>query len=346
MHNHDFYSVYTVDQFAADEHFQQWVLQADEASDAFWKDFLDAHPGRLKDLLKARRLVELSAHAAYGTSPLTGKEKKALKDNIFSLLDLQASISAPRKAIITKIVLFRAAAAAVFILAVVSFFLVYNNRLGAGSNKSALLAEHTGPNQIKKILLADSTLIILNANSSIQYNPDLSSTREITLKGNAFFNVSKDHGRRPFVVHTGTTDITVLGTTFNVNARSAAAEVVLTSGKVKLTQPGRQSSVLLLPGDKVTLDTMQHVFIRSTVDIPLYTEWMDGKWNFRHNTLEDIAGLITKYYGVTVEFKSEKNKRLRINAVIPVGSLQKLVPVLEQTVHKKMSLTSDTLIIE
>jgi len=345
MHNHDSYSVYTVDQFAADEFFQQWVSQENEASDAFWNGFLDAYPGRRKDLMKARRLVELSAHAAYGTSPLTGKEKRSLKENIFNNLDLQASGTAPRKAMIHKMLLIRAAAA-VLILAVVSFFLLYNTRPGAGRNTPALLAEYTGPNQIKKILLADSTLIILNANSSIQYNPDLSSSREITLKGNAFFNVSKDHGRRPFMVHTGTMDVTVLGTTFNVDARSAAAEVVLTSGKVKLTQPGHQSSVYLLPGDKVTLDTMQHAFIRSTVDIPLYSEWMDGKWNFRHNTLADIAGLITKYYGVSVEFKSEKSKRLRINAVIPVGSLQKLVPVLEQTVHKKMSLTGDTLIIE
>jgi len=277
--------------------------------------------------------------------PLTGKEKQDLKDRIFGHLDLQQPVP-PRQAPIRRLTLLRSVAA-LFILATISVFLLYIWKK-TDNSASILLAERTGPSQIKRIVLADSTEVVLNANSMLEYSPGISTSgnREVRLEGNAFFNVKKDHNYKAFVVHTRSVAITVLGTTFNVDARSAAAEVVLTSGKVKMTEAGQQSPAYLLPGDKVTLDTARHTFVRSVADRSLYTAWMEGRWDFRNNTLEDITGLIAKYYGIRIAFRNDSSKHLRIDAVIPVGSLQKLVPVLEQTIHRKMSLSNNTLVIE
>lgn len=278
-------------------------------------------------------------------TPLTGKEKKELKDNIFSRLELQLP-AASRHTILRRLPMLRSVAA-IFILATLSVFLLY---IWKKTNDSTpvFLAERTGPNQVKRIMLADSTEVILNANSLLEYNPRISSTRdrEVRLEGNAFFNVKKDHAYRSFIVHTRSVAVTVLGTTFNVDARSAAAEVVLTSGKVKMTAADQPSPVYLVPGDKVSLDTARHTFVRTVADMTLYSAWMEGQWNFRHKTLEEITGLITKYYGIGIIFNNEKSKRLRIDAVIPIGSLQKLVPVLEQTIHRKMTLSNNTLTID
>jgi len=274
-------------------------------------------------------------------TPLTGKEKKELKDKIFSHLDLQQP-AAHRQAPVRRLTLLRSAAA-IFILATLSVVFLYIWKK-TDNRTPSLLAERTGPNQVKKILLSDSTEVILNANSILEYSS--TQNREVRLEGNAFFNVKKDHGYKSFVVHTRSVAVTVLGTTFNIDARSAAAEVVLTSGKVKMTTAAQPNPVYLLPGDKVRFDTAQHTFIRSTADISLYSAWMEGQWNFRHNTLEEITGLIAKYYGIRINFRNEKSRRLRIDAVIPVGSLQKLVPVLEQTIHRKMALSYNTLTID
>jgi ferric-dicitrate binding protein FerR (iron transport regulator) len=238
-------------------------------------------------------------------------------------------------------------AAAVFILATSSAFLIYIWRK-TNDSAPALLAERTGPNQVKTILLADSTEVVLNANSILEYSPRISFTRdrEVRLEGNAFFNVKRDRGYRSFIIHTRKVAVTVLGTTFNIDARSAATEVVLTSGKVKMTAADQPAPVYLLPGDKVSLDTVRHTFVRSAADVSLYSAWMEGQWNFRHKTLEEITGLITKYYGTEVSFRNNRSRRLRIDAVIPVGSLQKLVPVLEQTIHRKMTLSNNVLIID
>ncbi|HVW59591.1 MAG TPA: FecR domain-containing protein, partial [Puia sp.] len=150
-------------------------------------------------------------------TPLTGEEKKELKDKIFSRLDLRQP-AARRQTPVRRLTLLRSAAA-VFILAALSVFLIYIWK-GANDTIPALLAERTGPNQVKKIILADSTEVILNANSMLEYNPRISSTRdrEVRLEGNAFFNVKRDHGFRSFIVHTRSTAVTVLGTTFNIDA--------------------------------------------------------------------------------------------------------------------------------
>jgi len=175
----------------------------------------------------------------------------------------------------------------------------------------------------------------------------LTGSREVQLEGNAYFNVKKDVAYKSFVVHARSLSITVLGTELNVNARSAAAEVGLISGKVKVTNDDKtQQPIYLLPGDKISLDTLQHTFVRSGIDPQLYSAWTDGKWNFRHTRLEEIAGLIKEYYGVDVRFTKEKNRHLSINAVIAVGSLAKLIPVLAQTLHIPMFLSDSRLIIE
>jgi ferric-dicitrate binding protein FerR (iron transport regulator) len=349
MHNHYSYRNFTEEQFAADERFQQWVLNPDKDSDALWQAFLEEYPDQLAVVGKARHLVEDLTYSAYNLQPLSREEKTSLKDNIFRELDLPMSEPAPIKAKIRKLHIARAAAAVVTV-ATLSIYLLFRGKSGNTEHtRTPLLAEHTGMGEMKKITLPDSTQVILNANSTLTYENNFSSThdREVVLTGNAFFQVRKNPGLTPFIVHTGSLSVTVLGTEFNVNARSQNPEVSLTSGKVKLIDATKTNDpVYLLPGDKVKLDTASHSFTRSFMDTRLYAAWTDGMWNFRNNSLEEITGLIGEYYGVDIEFRNEKNKYKRIDAVIAVGSLQKLVPVLAQTIHTKMSLSANKLIIE
>src|SRR5689334_1571296 len=93
--------------------------------------------------------------------PLTGKEKKELKDKIFGSLDLQHP-AVPHPAPVRRLILLRSAAA-IFVLASISVFILYIWKRTSDS-VPAYLAERTGPNQVKKIILADSTEVTLNAN--------------------------------------------------------------------------------------------------------------------------------------------------------------------------------------
>src|SRR5690606_10369715 len=94
----------------------------------------------------------------------------------------------------------------------------------------------TGRGENTEIILPDGSTVLLNADSRLSWNRDFTdSLREIHLTGEAFFEVVRDT-LRPFVVHTGDMDVTVLGTTFNVRAYPDDAQPITTlvSGSVEV----------------------------------------------------------------------------------------------------------------
>ena len=68
------------------------------------------------------------------------------------------------------------------------------------------------------INLPDGSKVWLNGDSKITYDGDFQGkTREVHLSGEAFFDVAKDK-TRPFIIHTRTINLKVLGTAFNVRS--------------------------------------------------------------------------------------------------------------------------------
>lgn len=290
------------------------------------------------------RLSDFFKAGTRRSDALSKREKATLKNEIFQRIGVPQTRQETR---IVRLPLRATIAAAVLLLAVAVWLI--KGAPGMAKEKPVLLAEHSGPSEIKTILLPDSSVVILNAGSSLQFNSNLGTTesREVWLEGNAFFTVKKDAAIRKFVVHARSLNVTVLGTELNVDARTAATEVTLVSGKVKVAQPGKAiDPVYLLPGYKASFDTANGSLTLSAANASLYSAWTEGKWNFRHTSLEEIARLISEYYGTNVSFHKEKSKHLSINAVIAVGSLQKLIPVLEQTLHLQMTLSGNRLVIE
>ena len=69
-----------------------------------------------------------------------------------------------------------------------------------------------------KLVLADGTRVWLNAASELMYPDHFSADqRKVVLKGEAYFEVTKDV-KRPFSVVLGDMEVKVLGTSFNVSA--------------------------------------------------------------------------------------------------------------------------------
>ena len=110
----------------------------------------------------------------------------------------------------------------------------------------------TGP-QKRLLQLPDGSRVWLNRYSRLTYAPDLGPAgREVSLVGEAFFEVKKDHSR-PFVVRTAASRTRVLGTSFNVRAYPAedSVEVAVVTGRVALAaRTAAPDSVLLTPGTR------------------------------------------------------------------------------------------------
>lgn len=97
--------------------------------------------------------------------------------------------------------------------------------LGNRTSTAENLVYQTGPREMKRIRLADSSLVWLNANSYIRVDSDFGQKeRKLNLRGEARFEVIKN-SLRPFQVSTDVLVIRVLGTGFNVSAYRGAKTV-------------------------------------------------------------------------------------------------------------------------
>ncbi len=120
------------------------------------------------------------------------------------------------------------------------------------SNSTPQLIVNTDTKEKKEVLLADGTKVWLNENSQLHYPTAFrGSQRKVQLTGEAFFDVSKD-ASKPFIIETASSEVKVLGTSFNVRAvkKEAQTEVVVKTGKVQLSSLKNNQSVLLVANEK------------------------------------------------------------------------------------------------
>ena len=73
----------------------------------------------------------------------------------------------------------------------------------------------TAENQIENISLSDGSEMWVNENSTVSYFSTKDDERNVSLEGEAFFEVAPNKAK-PFTVETGGAKIKVLGTSFNV----------------------------------------------------------------------------------------------------------------------------------
>lgn len=154
------------------------------------------------------------------------------------------------------------------------------------------------------IFLKDGTTVYLNAESSITFPEKFSDTlRNIQLTGEAYFEVAHN-ADKPFVVHTQNLDVTVLGTTFNVNAypEKPIAKVSLNTGKVMVshTKAGLPNEKInLKPGESVSFDQYSLQFAQvTTFDHDLDLGWKDGILVFKNADLPTIIARCEHWYNV------------------------------------------------
>jgi transmembrane sensor len=153
----------------------------------------------------------------------------------------------------------------------------------------------------KNVVLPDSSSVIINSASSLQYNPRLwFFRRTVHLEGEAFFKIT--HTGVPFVVSTHLADTRVLGTSFNVKERNEKISVACLTGKVRVSlQAKNQVSVELEKGSQC--ESLNDKLIKTTNVKDVSTpDWTVGRLSFSHAPLREVFDEISRNYNVTIEF--------------------------------------------
>lgn len=316
------YNSFEAEDFASDPAFVQWVRYPNDQLDAFWKDWLEQHPEKADTIMKARRLVNFLQFST--EQPLAGEQdevKRSIRDKIASpsITQLHQNQRPTRWQPV-------AAAVALLVLGMAAMWYFYLT--------SPYTYYETAYSEQREILLPDSTLVTLNANSELRVKSDWSETgaREVWLQGEAYFNVVKkpqaDDGR--FIVHAGQLDVEVLGTAFNVLSRRGNAEVVLNEGKVELWRPRQGQRLTMKPGEKASLDADQRLS-KVNVNPELYASWKDNRLFFDNASLREIFLRIQDIHGYEIKVSDPQLLQRQFTGSCPVNDLTILTTALAET---------------
>jgi ferric-dicitrate binding protein FerR (iron transport regulator) len=233
-----------------------------------------------------------------------------------------------------SLVFWLARVAAVFLFAIGLYFVTQ------GIYRHQPMKEMTMASGVEKVTLTlpDGSTVYLNSNSKLTY-PEIfdDNAREVTLEGEAFFEVTPN-SQRPFLIKTDPVTTEVVGTSFNINSKKNNVAVTVFTGKVLLYKEkadaigmtvGEQgiysdkgltkkvnrdpnllswkTNVLIFqntPLTKVVSDLTEHFGQRIEI-APKMLEWCTLTSRFQDQTLEEVLQELTVVFSIRVEKRGD-----------------------------------------
>ena len=171
--------------------------------------------------------------------------------------------------------------------------------------------------------------------------------REVYLKGEGYFQVSKDSCRQ-FIVHLQNSEITVLGTAFNVSAYEDEAHVYTTleEGRVAFYSRQNKQRILLKPGMQSDMEVATGKTVVSEVDPSLYSAWIEGRFVFQSLDLESILRQLQRWYDFEVFFQQQEVKNYRFRGVLSRDmDIRQALDIIEETTDLKFDIKGKTILV-
>ncbi|MET4143033.1 FecR family protein [Pedobacter sp. UYP1] len=207
---------------------------------------------------------------------------------------------------------------------------------------------------IFKQVLPDGSQVWLNPNASLSFPSKFGQLREVTMQGEAFFNVTKDH-KHPFQITSGQVLTKVWGTSFRI--RSIPGEnntkVTVLTGKVSVSIPEnnqttsenssvtleRTSSkskkteeIMLLPQQEATYQKVARHLLKTPVSADL-TMWHNVSLSFENETIENVTRILSKHYHLQIQAEGIQLNQYRLTADFTDKNLADILFLICRSVH-------------
>lgn len=218
--------------------------------------------------------------------------------------------------------------AAVLLLPMLALYLVllFDRQHG----EVQLVEVHTHPGMSSSLTLPDGTLVYLNSSSSITYPACFNGdTRNVSLKGEAYFEVTKDSDKRFIVSTPHNAHVEVLGTRFNLEAYEESNLVMATllEGKICFAcyAKDKGKSITLNPGNKVIYDVeTDDVQLQRTTGV-CETGWIQGKIILENTPLEESLRLLGKHFHTDFIISNPKLKEYSFTGTFANQGLERVL---------------------
>lgn len=196
--------------------------------------------------------------------------------------------------------------------------------------------------ETRSITLPDQTVIVLNRYSSLSYPERFrGKDRRVKLKGEAYFEVSKD-AAHPFKVEAEDVMVQVLGTHFNVEAYPEDTQVkaTLLEGSVAVSLIGQTEDRLVLSPNESAIynKEMKSLTLQTETDAAEEIVWQNGTLLFKSVPLQEIARQLSNAFHTDIRIESADLQNYRMTASFSDGeTLDEILSLLCR--HQKFEYT-------
>lgn len=248
-----------------------------------------------------------------------------------ALSKVSAKISEPKKAILSS--LWWKIAAMFLLLLTGWWFVHYHKQINKPVYRSLTSTNTT----VSSLKLVDGSQIWLNAGSKIKYPENFGKTRDVYLKGEAYFEIAHDP-QHPFIVHTGKTKTKVLGTKFNIRSFSHEKQIsiVVTQGKVSFGT-GSDKEVFLTHGKKGVYDKQTGQIAQLLNTDSNFMSWKTQQFVFDSQPLENVLKTLSEVYHFTYQFENPAISKRRLTARFNQRPLSEIIETISISAEIKVT---------
>jgi ferric-dicitrate binding protein FerR (iron transport regulator) len=253
---------------------------------------------------------------------------------------------------------------------IITYLYISKNRVAQIAGDSGKVEVHSPLGSRSRITMPDSTLIWLNAGTTISYDKGYGiDERAVDLDGEAYFEVKSD-SRHPFIVHTSEIDVRALGTRFNVKAYPEEQNITATleEGKIDINVPGsgkKKEIIMLKPNEnfiyhkkltgkeeksEVLTDEpaagkelqSQNIDVISNVKTELFTSWKDQRWIIEREPFTTLVPMLERRYNMKIIFENPGMRDFKFTGTVENESIGELLNAIKFTAPIEYSIIKDT----
>lgn len=247
-------------------------------------------------------------------------------DEVWNNISVQLQFEEKHKTFRLRTYFQRYAAAAVIFILLGGGILFYTQQSITGYNRDIVAQARTlfktTNDQIRLVVLPDGSRIQMNRGTKFSYATHAFNLkqREVWLEGEAFFEVAKNK-EKPFIIHTGTMQTTVRGTSFNVKAYPQLAENVVSvrSGKVEVSNRNQMLAVLTKNKQLTFHSTTKH-FQTNDMDWENAAGWMDGKLVLCNANVKELQFRIKQNFNADLTIEGSLLEGVMFNSSFNKGT--------------------------
>lgn len=208
-------------------------------------------------------------------------------------------------------------------------------------NQSEELVSSTSEGEIKKIELADGSIIWLNENSTFSYPQKMDDEeRVVALKGQAYFDVAKDT-ERPFKIIGQKASVEVLGTSFDLISKANYANVNVTSGRVAFGSSSDDDvKVVLEKGSQATFKG--NTLAKNDTFNDNASSWMTKDFVFKSSPLYEVVETLSDHFDVKIKV-DDAIKNCLITSSFEDKELDEILNILEAIANIKNEKNGKTI---